>query len=504
MGLSSNLYSKSRLITNEYLEDIAVAPINLPHRWKGRPYQREVYNTFKAMLDGENNIIEYFLEWCRRAGKDTTFFQLVVTAASKFVGDYAYCLPLNAQAKKVILNGNVRDSYGKTCTFTDFIPPSLLKGVNFSEGIIKLNNGSNIYVMGSDNFDSNVGMNLSGVVFSEWALCDPKAYDYFSPMLEETRRQERGRGWCLKCTTPRGKNHAWDDRNTFQKECNKDTHFFQSENMLTITDFDGTPLYTMEDFKRWIAQGKDENLLRQEWLLDYDAAVKGVIFGKQLSEAREEGRVRLLNPDPKVPVLTFWDIGMNDATTIWFMQPDKDTKSDKLFLINYYENNNEGMEHYVNAMKDFASKHNLKYGTVYFPHDGKNQEFIAGERRHIAMSNYGFDVHVIPRTQATEIAINQTRNIFKRFVFDETRCEEGLKCLDNYVYKVNEKYGVYGSPLHNWASNGADSLRQIGQYYADKYVADRHDKEKWEEIQEEMYQQDDYDEDMYNTNYYDY
>lgn len=362
-----NRWSKIKLTTNEYLNPIQQSPIDLPHRWKGRPYQKEVYNTFIDMLDGENDIVEYFLEWCRRAGKDTTFFQLVVAAACKHVGDYAYCLPMNVQAKKVILNGNVRDSDGVTCTFMDFIPPTALKGVNFSEGVIRFNNGSNIYVMGSDNYDANVGMNLSGVVFSEWALCDPKAYDYFYPMLEETRRQEKGRGWCLKCTTPRGKNHAWNDRITFQKESNKNTHYFQSESLLTITDFDGSLLYTMDDFHKWVRQGRDENLLKQEWLLDYDAAVKGVIFGKQLEEARSQGRVCLTNPDPKVDVLTFWDIGMNDATTIWFMQPDKDPDSDKLYLINYYENSNEGMEHYVEYMKRFAEEHNIKYGNVYFP-----------------------------------------------------------------------------------------------------------------------------------------
>lgn len=102
------------------------------------------------------------------------------------------------------------------------------------------------------------------------------------------------------------------------------------------------------------------------------------------------------------------------------------------------------------------------------------------------MSEHGFNVIVIPRTQATEIAINQTRNIFKRFIFDENRCAQGLKCLDNYVYKVNEKYDVYGTPLHNWASNGADSLRQIGQYYADKHVANKHDEDKWGDVQDQM------------------
>lgn len=441
------------------------------------------------MLDGENDYQEFLLEWHRRAGKDMTFFQLMVAAASKHVGDYAYTLPFNVQAKKVILNANTRDSDGVPCSFMDFIPPTMFKSVNFSDGIIKLNNGSNIYVIGADNYDSNVGMNLSGVVLSEWSICDPKSYEYFSPMLEETRRQQKGRGWCLKCWTPRGKNHAWKDRNNAQKECNKDTHYFSSIPLGVSTDFDGSFLYTMDDFQRWINQGKDENLLRQEWLLDYEAAVAGVVFSKNLAKARQEGRIRKLSPNPKIPILTFWDIGVNDETTIWFMQPDDrlidGELSKELHLINYYENRDEGLDHYVKYMKDYADKTGCKYGTVYFPHDGKNKEWIAGERRHIVMGQKGFDVFVIDRTPATDLAVNQTKTLFNRFVFDEEECERGLECLENYVYKV-AKDGTYGSFLHNWASNGADSLRQIGQYYADKHVADRHDTEKWDNIQEEM------------------
>lgn len=480
-----------RVNTNPDRKPIQRAPISLPHRFKSRPYQAEIYNTFLDMLEQKNNYREFLLEWHRRCGKDVTFFQLVVAAACKYIGDYAYMLPLNVQAKKVILNGNVRDSSGQPCKFLDFIPPSMLGSVNFSEGIIRLTNGSNIYVMGSDNYDANVGMNLSGVVFSEWSLCNPKSYDYFAPMLEETHRQEKGRGWCLKCWTPRGKNHAWKDRNNAQKEANKETHYFSSMKLGESTDNDGVPLYTMDDFNKWVSQGKDEDLLKQEWLLDYEVEVKGVIFGKQLRIAREEGRVRKVPIDPKIPVLTFWDIGMNDHTTIWFMQPSK--TDDSLFLIHYYENNNEGMEHYVNYMTAFANKHSIEYGTVYFPHDGKNQEFIAGDRRHTAMSNYGFNVHVIDRTKSIDLAINQTRNIFKRFVFDEERCEVGLEHLEKYVYKVNQKFDTLGTPLHNASSNAADSLRQIGQYYADKYVASRHDEEAWSAIQEQMNIEDDVD-----------
>ena len=445
----------------ENLKPIKPNPITLPYRYKGRFYQNELLNVFKDMLLGNNDYRNFYLEWHRRAGKDMTFFQCVVMAAVTKIGDYGYTLPTNNQAKKVILEGKVIDYKGQPCKFTDFIPRMMLKGINASEGIIRLTNGSNIYVVGSDNYNRLVGMNLSGCVFSEWSLCQPKSYDYISPMLEETHNQDKGRGWALFCWTPRGKNHAYKSRCEAIKECNKDIFYFSR---LTIDD---TGAYTHKQYQRWVDSGKDEDTLKQEYYLDYDALKKGLVYQKELGIVKQEKRIRSIEIDKSIPVLTFWDIGVSDETTIWFMQPSK--KGEELYLINYYENNGQGVDHYIEYLKTFAKEHGIKYGTVYLPHDGKNREWAAGKRRYVIVQEAGFDVRCIERTSTVQLAINQTKQIFYRFVFDENRCQQGLNCLENYVYTYNERMNVTGKPLHNWASNGADALRQIGQYYSDGY-----------------------------------
>lgn len=459
------------LYTNHNLKKKKVAPLNLPHRYIPRPYQAELIEAFFDMLEGKNEYRNFGLEWCRRAGKDTTFFQLIVAASCSVVGDYAYMLPTNGQAKKVILNGTVQDSYGQTCKMLDFIPPMMLKSINFSEGIIRLHNGSNIYVMGSNNYDTSVGTNMKGCVFSEWSLCDPKSYDYFRPMLEETHRQDKRAGWSLFCWTPRGRNHAFDTRNTASMEINKDFWYFSSLNILQLVDNNHKPLYTQKDIDRMISTGSDPDLIQQEMFLDYNAIVKGIIYTKEMSQAREEGRVRQVPIDRSKPVYTYWDIGVNDATTIWFMQEgDKiPNKPHTLNLINYYENNNEGVEHYLTYLQEFAQTHNIKYGRLLLPHDGNNKEWIAGVKRSDYLREKGFDVYCVPRTNDVEAAIRQTKNLFNRFVFDEERCKAGINCLDSYRRKQS-RTGDLGSPLHDWSSNGADSLRQLGQYYEDEFV----------------------------------
>lgn len=456
----TSIYEDIVLIEDDYVRE--QEDVCLPYRYKPYPFQAEIIDEFFDMLEGESTKKRFALELHRRAGKDVTFFQLVTAAACMCVGDYAYMLPTHTQAKKVIWNGTVNDENGDPCKFSDFIPPMMNPTPKVSDNRIELANGSNIYVIGSDNYDSLVGMNLKGVVFSEWSLCNPLSYDYLAPMLRRNAKLDPISGWALFCWTPRGKNHAYKTRQIATMEKNKHLWYFMSNTIADTTDCNGNPLISEQDIQEELDSGADPDKIKQEYYLDYDAAVKGIIYGKQMEVARREGRIRMVDVDTKQPLLTFWDIGVADETAIWFVQQ----VDGNLHLVNYYENTGEGLDHYVKYMQDFSAKTGAKYGKVYFPHDGKNQEFISGTRRHVAMMDKGFDVFVIPRTTAVETAIYQTKELFPKFIFDEGRCFQGINCLDNYRRKVNME-GTEGAPHHDWASNGSDALRQIGQYFSE-------------------------------------
>jgi len=115
----------------------------------------------------------------RRAGKDITAFNLVIRQALKKVAVYYYIFPTYAQAKKVIWDA-ITNSGSK---FLDYIPPEVVTSKNSQEMKIKLKNGSLIQLVGSDNIDSLVGTNPYGLVFSEYALQDPRAYQFLRPIL---------------------------------------------------------------------------------------------------------------------------------------------------------------------------------------------------------------------------------------------------------------------------------------------------------------------------------
>lgn len=201
----------------------------------------------------------------------------------------------------------------------------------------------------------------------------------------------------------------------------------------------------------------------EEYLHVWEGELKqfadGAIYGKQLKKAREDNRIMSIPVDPIIEVETFWDLGRNDQTAIWFMQ----RIGGESRFIDYYENRLVGLDHYIQVLKEKA----YNYGTHYLPHDVEVVELQTNKSRREMLEAGGIKpIHVVPRVASLNDGIEMTRRAFGGCYFDEQRCEEGLDALANYQYVFDEKYGTYRqSPVHNWASNGADAFRQFGQGY---------------------------------------
>ena len=80
----------------------------------------------------------------------------------------------------------------------------------------ELINGSQIKLCGSDNIDSILGTNPYGVVFTEFSLHKPEAWDYIRPILADNG------GWALFNGTPRVLNHFYQ----LYKAAEKDPKWF--------------------------------------------------------------------------------------------------------------------------------------------------------------------------------------------------------------------------------------------------------------------------------------
>jgi hypothetical protein len=165
----------------------------IPNNWKPRAYQLPFFRYFAR--GGKRAV----LMWPRRHGKDDACLHLTAIQLMKTPGTYWFMLPQYGQARKAIWDA-VNKHTGLR-RIDEAFPKEIRARVNESEMKIVFKNGSVWQVCGSDNYNALVGSNPAGIVFSEYALSDPQAWDYLSPILEENN------GWAVFNSTVRGQNH---------------------------------------------------------------------------------------------------------------------------------------------------------------------------------------------------------------------------------------------------------------------------------------------------------
>lgn len=257
------------------------------------PHQQAVVDRYKL-----ERLLRFFLAWHRRAGKDVFGLDFGRERSQERVGSYWHLFPFHVQARRAIWKG-IDARTGERFIDRAF-PESMRDHTNDTEMSITFKNGSTWQMLGSDNYDRLVGANPAGVTFSEFALCDPAAWDYIRPILVENK------GWAMFITTFRARNHAWRMYETLKDNPN------WYVDLRTINDTcrnDGSPIVTVEDVEKEIAEGMSRSLAQQEFYCDPDAANTGTIFGKQYQ--------RLLQITPKV-----WERNNRVVRVSWGMRDE--------------------------------------------------------------------------------------------------------------------------------------------------------------------------------------
>ena len=204
----------------------------------------------------------------------------------------------------------------------------------------------------------------------------------------------------------------------------------------------------------------DEELYKHVWEGELKTYADGAIYASQMRSARKHNRITKVPYQPAIEVHTFWDLGRNDSTAIWFMQE----AGREHHFIDYYEANGSDLDHFARVLK----QKEYNYGRHYLPHDVVVTELSSnrGSRKEILESAGVRPIKVVKRIQSVNDGIERTRKAFPICWFDAEKCEKGLDALANYQYKFNEETNTNSlTPLHNWASNGADAFRQYAQGY---------------------------------------
>ena len=359
---------------------------------------------------------------------------------------FAYIAPTYKQAKAVAWD------YVK-----HYSDPVVDRGVNESELRVDFpQNQSQVRLFGADNPDSLRGLYFDGVVLDEFGLMPPKIFsEVIRPLLSDRL------GWALFLGTPNGKNQFYDITRTAQTSPD---WFFAS---YKASETGLIPASELQAARSVMTQDEYD----QEYECSFEAAVKGAIFARELMAAREQGRVANVPYDPAMLVDTWWDLGVGDATAIWFTQS---SPGGEIRVIDYHEASGEGLPYYAGVLQ---SKR-YAYGLHIAPHDIEVRELGSGNSRMDTALKLGLRFTTADRL-SLEDGISAARTLLPRCWFDQTKCHAGLEALQHYRWDYNTRINEFKPiPVHDWASHGADAFR----YGAIKHFTPKKRKEMAKDI----------------------
>lgn len=228
----------------------------------------------------------FLLAWHRRAGKDREGMELIREESLARVGAYWHLYPMQVQAKKAIWNGV---DPGTGTRLMDLVfPPEMVESTDNQELFKRFRNGSTYQLIGSDNYNRNVGAGPVGLLVSEWALCDPAAWAYVSPMLIENG------GWAAFISTYRGRNHMW---NMVQK-LRLDPRWYVDVRTIDMTRrLNGERVVSAanveEERASYVAlygRTRADALIREEYYCDPMASLPGSVYGASVANMLAERR----------------------------------------------------------------------------------------------------------------------------------------------------------------------------------------------------------------------
>ena len=370
----------------------------------------------------------------RRAGKSVAFINDLIRAALQNPRDipvprYAYVGPTFAQAKDLVWN------YIKQ--YTRDIP-----GVEFSESELtcKLPTRAQITLYGGGQAYNRIrGLYLDGAVLDEYPLINSEALNsVIRPALADYQ------GFGVVAGTPAGRDHFYELK--VQAERNPDLWDVFN---IPVTETDALDPDEIDEMRRTMSPHQFD----RELMCSFEAPVENSYYGDLMVAAKMEGRLTKVPYDPRLKVITAWDLGMKDLTSIWFAQK----VGQEIRFIDFYQNSGKGLDHYARVLQEKG----YLYGFHLFPHDIKVREYSIGGRSRfeIVLSlGLGGDALIVPdHSPADRIA--GARSVIPIAWFDAEKCELGIDALRSYhVQAAPTGSTVRDAPAHTWASHGADAF----------------------------------------------
>ncbi len=409
------------------------------HEFRVRWYQRAFHEAL--VQQKKKRLIEIAH---RRWGKDEIVLNGFRELSQKRVGTYWHCFPEYAQARKAIWNG-INGRTGKR-RIDEAFPPEIRKRINDNDMFIETVWGSTWQLLGSDRYNATVGSGPVGIAYSEWALCNPAAWAYHKPMIEETD------GTAAFITTPRGNNHA---KTMYERAASNDQWFAQ------LSSIHETKALSEEQLAESLAEYQDIYgvdlglaMFEQEYYCSFSGAMVGAYFGAEMNTAEREGRIKLLPVDTCYPVHTAWDLGKASNNPIWCFQVIPGEEGPR--IVDFYRPDSDDLEEWVKWLDGKGYQ-----GNDYVPHDIMVAEWGSKRTRFETLKLLGRKPVRVAKVSVAD-GINAARQTIKVAVFDSERCELGVEGLKQFRREWDDELKVFrDNPVKDWCEHIASSFRYL-------------------------------------------
>lgn len=414
------------------------------YEFRVRWYQQAFH---KALVGREKDRL--MAVWHRRAGKDEIVLNAFRELALRRPATYWHCFPEYKQARKAIWLG-VNSNTGKR-RIDEAFPPEIRKRTLDDDMFIEFQNGATWQLLGSDRYDATVGAGPAGIAYSEWALCNPSAWAYHSPMIRESS------GFAAFITTPRGNNHA---KTMADRAAKSDSWFYER---LTVED---TGALSKEALAEALAEYQDLHgldmglaLYEQEYLCSWSGAMIGAYWGAEVNRAEREGRVRAVDIDWGHPIHAAWDLGKAINNPIWCFQ----VIAGRPVIVDFYQPESDDLSDWVRWLDDKGYK-----GTDYVPHDIITTEWGSKRTRFEILQAAGRRPKRLPQVAVAD-GLQAGRATINAAIFsDSERVAAGIEGLKNYRREWDDDRKTFREvPVKDWAEHIGSAFRYLSLAWKD-------------------------------------
>jgi len=194
------------------------------------------------------------------------------------------------------------------------------------------------------------------------------------------------------------------------------------------------------------------------WDGGYASITEGAYYATVLAQAKADGRIGRVGPDPLMTIRLFADIGGTgaraDAFVFWVAQ----FIGREIRILNYYEVVGQPISAHLAWLREQG--YTADTAQIWLPHDGSTNDRVYDVSYESAFKAAGYTVTVVPNQGkgAAKARIEEGRRLFPVVWMDEDKCAGGIEALGWYHEKKDEIRNIGLGPEHDWSSHGADGF----------------------------------------------